>query len=146
MSDCCSNSASNTTTSCPACGSSSKSVDTHTLYHQVRSPENRTIPIDNYFFCPDKKCPIAYFSMTGNPIPKQQLTSYNDILNDKLCYCFDIDTAEYLLALDTNQAEAIKNVVIQRTKAGECACETKNPSAQCCLAQFKHLEKEHKTS
>ena len=128
MSDCCPNTASKTTTICPACRTRCKPVDIHTLYHQVRSPENRTISIDNYYFCPDKECAIGCFSTTGNPIPKQQLTTYNDMLNDKLCYYFDIDTAEYLMALNTNQAEAIKQIAIQRTKAGECACETKNPS------------------
>ena len=33
-------------------------------------------------------------------------------------------------------------VCMQRTKAGECACEIRNPSGQCCLANFKHLEYE----
>jgi hypothetical protein len=64
---------------------------------------------------------------------------------------FDIDVARYLSALSTNKSEAFKGFVIkseafkgfviQRTKSGECACQIKNPSGHCCLAQFKHLEK-----
>ncbi len=35
---------------------------------------------------------------------------------------------------------------MQRTKAGECACEIRNPSGQCCLANFKRLENEQHTN
>jgi hypothetical protein len=143
MSDCCaSNPSKATTQTCPQCGTTCKSVEMRTLYHQVRFPENQAIVSDTYCFCPNKDCTTAYFSIAGNNIPKQQLTTHQDIQKDKLCYCFDIDTADYLAALDTNQAEPVKNFVMQRTKSGECACELRNPSGQCCLAKFKLLEKE----
>jgi hypothetical protein len=147
MSDCCANSSSKTLTQgCPDCGKSCKSVEVHTLYHQVKFPENQAISSGSYYFCSAKDCATAYFSSTGNNIAKQQLTTYQDIQNDKLCYCFDIDSAIYLKALGANsdhaEAEAIKDFVIQRTKSGECACELRNPSGQCCLAKFKQLEKQ----
>ncbi|MEQ1486331.1 hypothetical protein [Methyloglobulus sp.] len=140
MSNCCSGSRTLSNQSCPQCGKTSKSVEIRTLYHQVKFPENQGIISDSYYFCPSKDCATAYFSVAGNSIPKQQLTTYQDIQKDKLCYCFDIDTADYLAAINTHQAEAIKNFVIQRTKSGECACKLRNPSGQCCLANFKQLE------
>jgi Zinc binding domain len=142
MSGCCPSSSSKIVNqACPQCGTNSKNVEMNTLYHQVKFPENQGIHSDTYYFCPTKNCSIAYFSAAGNRIPKQQLTTYQDIQNDKLCYCFDIDTADYLAALrTTNQAETIKSFVIQRTKSGECACEIRNPSGQCCLAKFKALQ------
>jgi hypothetical protein len=111
-----------------------------TLYHQVRFPENQLIAPDNYYFCPSIQCPIAYFSIAGDIILKQQLRTFQAIQNGKLCYCFDIDAEEYLSAITTSQGESIKNFVIQRTQSGECACEIRNPSGQCCLANFKRLE------
>ncbi len=141
MSGCCPSSPSKATNqACHQCGADCKSVEINTLYHQVRFPENQGIPSDTYYFCPAKDCPTAYFSNSGTSIPKQHLTTYQDIQDDKLCYCFDIDTADYLAALSTNQAEAIKNFVIQRTKSGDCACGLRNPSGQCCLAKFKQLQ------
>ncbi len=138
MSDCCaSNLPKATTQACPQCGAACKHVEMRTLYHQVRFPENQGIISSTYYFCPAKDCPTAYFSITGNSIPKQQLTTYQAIKNDKLCFCFDINASDYLTALSTNNAEAIKNFVIQRTKSGECACEIRNPSGQCCLSKFK---------
>jgi hypothetical protein len=142
MSHCCSGSNTKPATqACPQCDTACKSVEMRTLYHQVRFPENQGVPSDAYYFCTSKKCSTGYFSIAGNSVPKQHLRTHQDIQNDTLCYCFDIDAADYLTALSTNNAEAIKNFVMQRTKSNECACELRNPSGQCCLAKFKHIEK-----
>jgi Zinc binding domain len=143
MSGCCPSSSSKIVNqACPQCGTACKSVEMSTLYHQVKFPENQGIHSDTYYFCPNKDCATAYFSNTGSNIPKQHLTTYQDIQNHKLCYCFDIDAADYQAALNTKQAEAIKNFVIEKTKSGECACEIRNPSGQCCLSKFKQLQSE----
>lgn len=142
MSDCCNpQTPSKTTQTCPECGSVCKSVGMPTLYHQVRFPENQGLVADTYHFCAAKQCSIAYFSIDGQRIAKQHLRTCTEIQNDKLCYCFDIDAGQYLSAMRANQFAPIKDFVIQRTKVGECACEIRNPSGQCCLAHFKALEK-----
>lgn len=138
MAQCCSNSSNKSgTQNCPQCGQVCKSVAIRTLYHQVRFPENQAIAPNDYYFCLTKECSIGYFSATGNSIPKQVLRSYQDITDDKICYCFDISTKQYRSALSDNTAETLKNFIIQKTKSGECACEIRNPSGQCCLAKFK---------
>ncbi|MCX7067587.1 MAG: hypothetical protein NTW85_07850 [Methylococcales bacterium] len=142
MSSCCSNHATKIITGiCPQCGESCKSVEHKTLYHQVKFPENQKISLDKYYFCSSEKCPVGYFSSTGHAISKQQLRTYQEIEDDKLCYCFDINADHYLSALTANNAETLKNFVIQKTKSGDCACDIKNPSGQCCLAKFKALER-----
>ena len=143
MSDCCASNSTKSVAQCPQCGTVCKRVEMRTLYHQVKFPENQAITSDNYYFCPSKNCATAYFSIAGNSLPKRLLRTYQEIQEDVLCYCFDIDASEYLAALNTNYSEAIKNFVMHRTKSGECACELRNPSGQCCLARFKHLEKEY---
>ncbi|MDD5410372.1 MAG: hypothetical protein PHF31_03010 [Methylobacter sp.] len=144
MSSCCSSSSSKTTSQhCAQCGTACKSVKIRTVYHQVRFPENQGITSDNYFFCPSKECSTGYFSKAGIIIPSQQLRSHQEIQEDKLCYCFDIYAADYLNALRANTAELIKDFVIERTISGDCACEIRNPAGQCCLAKFKHLDKEY---
>lgn len=138
MSDCCSNHSTKITTeTCPKCGESCKSVEHKTLYHQVMFPENQAVFQDKYYFCPAKECPVGYFSSAEQIIPKQSLRTYQEIEGDKLCYCFDISANQYSSDLKANNAETIKNFVIQKTKSGDCACEIKNPSGQCCLAKFK---------
>lgn len=159
MSNCCSNHASKIVGEiCPKCRASCKSVENKTLYHQVKFPENQAVFQEKYYFCPAKKCPVGYFSSTGQIIPKRSLRTYQEIEDDKLCYCFDINTKQYLgkrtgwcfkllnlfharslSELKVNNADAIKNFVIQKTKSEDCACDVKNPSGQCCLAKFKAL-------
>jgi hypothetical protein len=125
---------------CPSCGLSCKRVEHRTLYHQVRFPENSRLGSGTYFFCLSKECAVGYFLNTGHIILKQHLRTYQEIGDDKLCYCFDINTEHYLSALNANNADVIKNFVIQGTKSGDCACDIKNPSGQCCLAKFRFLE------
>ncbi|MFA6053003.1 MAG: hypothetical protein WC762_10480 [Methylobacter sp.] len=143
MSNCCSGSSPAATLACPQCGTTCKSVEMRTLYHQIRFPENQGIAPDTYYFCPSKDCSIGYFSIAGNRAPKMHLRTYQDIQKDKLCYCFDIDAEPYLSALRANNAAPIMDFVMQRTKSGECACELRNPSGQCCLATFKRLGAEY---
>ncbi len=142
MSDCCfQNTSAKTKQLCPECGATCKRVGMLTLYHQVRFPENQSLITDSYYFCPTKICSIGYFADTGNTIQKQHLRNYQAIQNDTLCYCFDINAEHYLSALKNHGAEPIKDFVMQRTKSGECACEIRNPSGQCCLAKFNYFEK-----
>jgi hypothetical protein len=142
VSDCCST---HTTKApgkvCPTCGLSCQSVKNKTLYHQVRFPENQTVLEDKYYFCPAKECPVGYFSSADHIFPKLFLRTYQEIRDDKLCYCFDINSEHYLSVLNANNAEAIKSFVMQKTKSGDCACEVKNPSGQCCLAKFSTIQR-----
>ena len=138
MSNCCSNHATKITSGiCPTCGTLCKSVEHKTLCHQVKFPENTELTANKYYYCSSEECPVGYFSSSSEIIPKQQLRTYQEIKDDKLCYCFDINVS----ALTASNAETLKNFVIQKTKSGDCACEVKNPSGQCCLAKFKILEK-----
>ena len=129
--------------SCPKCDKPCKSVAIRTLYHQIRFPENQGIAPESYYYCPLKNCSVGYFTLAGLIIPKHHLRTISNIEHNKLCYCFDIDVSQYISALKDRNAEAIKNFVIKLTKSGDCACETRNPSGRCCLADFKKLEKEY---
>lgn len=136
MSNCCSIHAIKTGGEiCPKCGESCKSVEHKTLYHQLKFPENQVVFEDKYYFCTAKNCTVGYFSISNHIIPKSFLRTHEEIEGNKLCYCFDINVA----ALTADNVEAIKNFVIQKTKSGDCACDVKNPSGQCCLAKFKAL-------
>lgn len=141
MSCCCSNNSSPAALECPLCGMWCKKISMKTIFHQVKFPDILDIDNDSYFYCSDMGCSVAYFSQEGKTISKNQLRVFTELENNKLCYCFDINTEQYLNSLKNGTAETIKNFVIQKTKAGECACEIRNPSGQCCLANFKQLEK-----
>jgi hypothetical protein len=140
MSSCCSGGASSSAQACPQCGTSSKSISMKTIFHQVKFPEISSVETGSYFHCAGESCSVGYFSQEGLVIPKHQLRAFDE-LNNKLCYCFDVNVEQYIQALKDNTASEIKKFVIQKTKSGDCACEIRNPSGQCCLASFKQLEK-----
>ncbi|OQK16042.1 hypothetical protein AU255_13085 [Methyloprofundus sedimenti] len=144
MSDCCAKKSETTHSyACPECHQFGKSISLKTLYHNVRFPENQQILADSYFYCANKSCAVAYFSISGKILAQYLLSSAQAqaIEADKLCYCFDISAAQYRSALKDNIAERVKNFVIEQTKTGLCACEIRNPSGQCCLAKFKQIDK-----
>ncbi|MDQ6957466.1 MAG: hypothetical protein Q9M21_09760, partial [Mariprofundaceae bacterium] len=60
-----------------------------------------------------------------------------------LCHCFDISQSDYSKALQSKESGAMKAFVIQQTKDKLCACESRNPSGRCCLADFRQMEKAH---
>ena len=144
MSCCCSGDLPPATLECPQCGISCKNISMKTIFHQVKFPDILDIDNDSYYYCADKTCSVGYFSQEGKTISKNQLRAFTELENNKLCYCFDINTEQYVNSLKNETADTIKNFVIQKTKAGDCACEIRNPSGQCCLAKFKQLEKNFK--
>jgi len=122
---------------CPSCQSVSLAVSMRTLLHHVKFPENQSLPNEHYFYCANEGCEVVYFSDNHN-IARDLL---REPIQHMLCYCFDISKPTYRAALNDNQAEIIKNFVVQQTQAGLCACEARNLSGRCCLAGFKKMEK-----
>jgi hypothetical protein len=110
-----------------------------TLFHQVKFPDVLGIKAGHYYYCNNNDCSVGYFSQEEVIFVKKQLRAFAELKNQKLCYCFGIDVEEYVNS-PKDRALAIKKFVIQKTKAGDCACAIRNPSGQCCLANFKQLD------
>ena len=129
---------------CPACDVIGKSVAAATMHQQIRYPDNLSIPDATFYYCASPDCEVGYFANNGITFQKSQLREQKKIASGWLCYCFDISKADYRIALQNNKADDIKNFVIKQTKMDSCTCTTRNPSGQCCLADFKRFEKDYK--
>jgi len=127
---------------CPVCDQSSLTVSRQTMLHQVQFPNNKSLPEGDYGFCSNKDCTNGYFS-SATDIPKTQLRAFQPGQQPMLCHCFDISESAYLAALADGTAQGMKAFVVQLTKEKLCACESRNPSGRCCLANFKAMEQEH---
>ncbi len=139
---CCNTTTKKTRMSCPACGQNCFPVSRQTILHQVQSPDNQRITDGDYAYCANRECNVGYFSAFDS-IPKTSLRAFQSGQSAMLCHCFDISESVYRAALDDGTAKAIKAFVVQQTKEGLCACESRNPSGRCCLASFKQMEKAH---
>ncbi len=133
--------------SCPECRSPSKRVDILTVKSLVRQLPFGMVPAQ-YYFCEAPACDMVYFPSN----PKAPTFHRSDVLvrvglkeeRDPvpLCYCFGVarsDIVDEVLEVGKSTiAERIKAEV----KAGNCACEVKNPSGKCCLGSVTRAVRE----
>jgi hypothetical protein len=137
MSDCChapSDAKTPNKRNCPACGRPSAAVAWRTLLHHLAAPW-RDLPAEqHYFFCDEPACVVVYFGADGTLIRKTQLRTpvgIKETAGDApLCYCFGISKADF------EHDPALRAFVVAQTRAGQCACDVRNPSGRCCLKDF----------
>lgn len=138
MSDCCSPTAGTTThphkRRCPRHGGECAEVPVRTITHHLRQPWAWPHADQRYYFCDNPACEVVYFGEDGSLILASQLRTVVGIKNaaadSLICYCFGVTWADAL------RDATAKEFVVAQTRAGLCACETRNPSGRCCLKDF----------
>lgn len=132
---------------CPACGSQGKKVDSITLKAMLNISllAVRDVP---YFFCRTADCDVVYFSGDGQQDftktqvrePVFQKEAHNkDVF---VCYCFrHSPTSIRAELLNTGHSTVIAEINTG-IKAGQCACEVRNPQGSCCLGNVSQVVKQ----
>jgi hypothetical protein len=115
---------------CPRNGQPGRGVPLRTLLHQVRAPWRFAVTPDAWFHCGDPHCAVVYFDTGGTLIARDDLRTVTDHGERLLCHCFGITQHD----LDTRPDLAA--FVVAQTRAGNCACEVRNPSGRCCLREL----------
>ena len=141
MSDCCSVKSSSqaaAVAACPVNGARSKQVDLLTVKSLVRQLP-LGMPNTQYYFCEAQDCDVVYFALdsqapifrradllarvgvkeTADPIP--------------VCYCFGFTRGDIYDEIAETGRSTIAERITAEVKAGNYACEVKNPSGKCCL-------------
>lgn len=139
MSDCCASSGCENNHPkkhrCPVNGQEYSEVAVRTIAHHIMESWNWVATAKRYYFCDDPECDVVYFGDDGSTILKSQIRTHIGVKektdDSLLCYCFGVSKADF------QRHPAIKNFVIAQTKAGQCSCETSNPSGRCCLIDFQ---------
>lgn len=123
---------------CPVNGREYSEVSVRTITHHVKDAWTWQPTGHRYFFCDDPGCEVVYFGDDDSMILKSQLRTRVGVkeLSDTslLCYCFGVTKADFSVN------PATKDFVIAQTKAGQCSCDTSNPSGRCCLKDFPRLD------
>jgi hypothetical protein len=150
MSDCCSVNAKAGTPAvmaCPINGARSKQVDMLTVKSLVRKLP-LGMPNTQYYFCDASDCEVVYFALdaqaprfrredlavrvgakeTADPIP--------------ICYCFGFSRQDVWGEIQETRKPTLSERIAAEVKAGNCACEVKNPSGKCCLGDIARAAKE----
>lgn len=119
---------------CPVNGQECTEVGVQTISHHIKEAWNWKPTAKRYFFCDDPACELVYFGDDGSTIPKSHLRTpvgVKEMSDDGLlCYCFGVTKLNYL------SNPATRDFVVAQTKAGQCSCDTSNPSGRCCLKDF----------
>ena len=126
---------------CPVSGTRSKQVEMLTVKSLVRYLPLAMLPTQ-YYFCEAPGCDVVYFPLhpeaptfhradlcirvgakeTDDPIP--------------ICYCFGVTRRDIVEEIARIGKSTVSSRIKAEVKAGNCACEVKNPSGKCCLGSI----------
>ncbi len=119
---------------CPVNGRAYGRVSARTIRHHIQSPWSWQEKAQGYYCCTDPDCPVVYFGQDDSVI---EMAAVRTRIGTKLrsgdalvCYCYGISRR------DARDNPALREFVVERTRQRDCACETRNPSGQCCLGDF----------
>lgn len=120
--------------SCPISRQECSEVSVRTIAHHIKEAWAWESTAQQYYYCDDPACEVAYFGNDGSMIRKSQLRTKIGMkeMSDEglLCYCYGVTKRDFL------EIPGTRDFVLAQTKAGQCSCGTSNPSGRCCLKDF----------
>ena len=150
MSDCCSAKGSSNAPAvavCPVNGSRSKQVDMLTVKSLVRQLP-LGMPHTQYYFCEAQDCDVVYFALDSQaPIFRRADLLVRVGVKETadptpVCYCFCFTRGNIHDEIAETGRSTIAERITTEVKAGNCACEVKNPSGKCCLGSVTYETQE----
>ena len=150
MSDCCTVNARTGTApavmACPVSGARSKQVDMLTVSSLVRQLP-LGMPNTEYYFCEAADCDVVYFPFNSQaPLFRRadllvRVGSKETEDPIPVCYCFGLTRDDIQKEITETGDSTVANRISAEVKAGNCACEVKNPSGKCCLGDVTRIVK-----
>ena len=131
---------------CPECGQTGKRVDEATLKSMLSS-SLRNIQKNQYFFYRTHSCSVVYFSgdgeqtFTADQVRERVYQKEPDTEDVFVCYCFRHTVGEVQTA-SPEERLAILDDINAGIKAGQCACDWRNPQGSCCLGNVREVIKQ----
>lgn len=151
MSDCCSvnakSDAAPAVMACPVNRARSKHVDILTVRSLVRHLP-LGMPETQYYFCEAPDCDLVYFPF-DRQAPSFQRSDLLVRVGIKesldpipVCYCFGFTRKDIVDEIAVKGRSTVSERITAEVKAGNCACEVKNPSGKCCLGDVTRTVKD----
>lgn len=138
-----------TTKDCPGCGGKTKPVDLQTVKAMLVVPLS-TIRSHEYRFCPNPTCDTVYSGDTGDRYQEEALRvavhqKHPEKEDVFACYCFQHTPGSIGAELRESGTSTVVATISAGVKAGQCACEIRNPQGSCCLGNVRAVIQRLKT-
>ena len=133
---------------CPGCGRVGRPVAAVTVEAILRPGCAAGLRDAGPRFCRTQDCGVLYYGSDGRSAHKQDaivrvgLKESCDPL--PVCYCFGFSRADIERELAETGGCTIAARITSEVRAGNCACEIKNPAGACCLGDVNLEIKEAK--
>ena len=126
---------------CPASGTSGRPVPHKTLASLLHQQRLAGVEEHQWHFCESLDCDVVYYTQEGHTRTRADLSVRVGVKEREaprpLCYCFGHTAASIADEVGRTGASTAVESVTARVKAGDCACETTNPSGRCCLGVLR---------
>jgi hypothetical protein len=97
-----------------------------------------------YRFCPTAACPVVYFAEDTDEVygvgevRERVFQKEPGADNVFVCYCFRFTRGALRQAAERGTANLVDEIEAG-IRAGQCACELRNPQGSCCLGNVRAL-------
>ncbi len=131
---------------CPACGQKGQKVDSLTVKAML-SVSLKAVRDTTYRFCRTADCEVVYFAGEGRQTftraQMREAVYQKEPHNPEVlvCYCFRHSPASIKAELLRTGCSTVVEQINTGIKAGQCACDIRNPQGSCCLGNVSQLVK-----
>jgi hypothetical protein len=133
-----------TRAACPTNQQVGKPVEALILKALLAVPLSELAPVQ-YNFCPAPDCPTVYYSTDGQQCFDEsdlRESVYQKHPNDEatfVCYCFRHTVGSIRAELIRTGQSTVVDQITAGIRAGQCACDIRNPQEDCCLGNVRRV-------
>jgi hypothetical protein len=114
------------------------------MEHLLMEPALARLTNHSYHFCATPACSIVYFSNEADSYFHKHDVKVRVGLKETedpvpICHCFGFTEKMALDEIREKGYSTIPDIIRAEIKAGNCACEIKNPSGKCCLGTVTQI-------
>ena len=132
---------------CPGNGLAGKKVSIQTVKAMLSLPLN-VLNAESYRFCADPNCSTVYYGEDGTQVfteddlRERVYQKHADDEEISICYCFQHTKKSVCKEIAKSGKSTVLAQITAGIKAGQCACEVRNPQGSCCLGNVRTFLKD----
>ncbi len=124
---------------CPRCAGHGQKV----AWQTVRSLAKAELPAEptEAWLCRTNDCEVTYYAddLTLETADVAVVPGFKTSCGGLLCYCFGHSVEDVEEELARTGSTTVVERIRSEIKAGNCACESRNPSGRCCLGEVQKM-------